>query len=30
MLLQPDHDARTVGEDACTFVEFSKGDDYYE
>ena len=29
MLLPPGHDAWTVGEQACTFVEFSKGNDYY-
>jgi ethanolamine utilization protein EutQ (cupin superfamily) len=30
MLLPPGHDAWTVGEEACTFVEFSRGNDYYE
>ncbi len=29
ILLPPGHDAWTVGEQACTFVEFSKGNDYY-
>jgi hypothetical protein len=29
MLLLPGHDAWTVGDQACTFVEFSKGNDYY-
>jgi ethanolamine utilization protein EutQ (cupin superfamily) len=29
MLLPPGHDAWTVGEQACTFVEFSRGGDYY-
>ena len=29
MLLPPGHDAWTVGDQACTFVEFSKGNDYY-
>jgi hypothetical protein len=29
MLLPPGHDAWTVGNTACTFVEFSKGNDYY-
>lgn len=29
MLLPPGHDAWTVGDQACTFVEFSRGDDYY-
>jgi hypothetical protein len=30
MLLPPGHDAWTVGDGACTFVEFSRGNDYYE
>jgi hypothetical protein len=30
MLLPPGHDAWTVGDEACTFVEFSRGGDYYE
>lgn len=30
MLLPPGHDAWTVGETACTFVEFSEGNAYYE
>ncbi|MEU1517562.1 cupin [Streptomyces sp. NPDC005811] len=30
MLLPPGHDAWAVGETACTFVEFSRGNDYYE
>jgi ethanolamine utilization protein EutQ (cupin superfamily) len=29
MLLPPGHDAWTVSETACTFVEFSRGNDYY-
>jgi hypothetical protein len=29
MLLPPGHDAWTIGDQACTFVEFSKGNDYY-
>jgi len=29
MLLPPGHDAWTVGEEACVFVEFSQGKDYY-
>lgn len=29
MLLPPGHDAWTVGDGACTFVEFSRGNDYY-
>ena len=29
MLLPPGHDAWTVGDEPCTFVEFSKGNDYY-
>ena len=29
MLLPPGHDAWTVGDQPCTFVEFSKGNDYY-
>jgi len=29
MLLPPGHDAWTVGDRACTFVEFSRGNDYY-
>ena len=29
MLLPPGHNAWTVGDHACTFVEFSKGNDYY-
>jgi hypothetical protein len=29
MLLPPGHDAWTVGDQACTFVEFSRGNDYY-
>lgn len=30
MLLPPGHDAWSVGDEACTFVEFSRGNDYYE
>ncbi len=30
MLLPPGHDAWTVGDQACTFVEFSRGGDYYD
>jgi hypothetical protein len=29
MLLPPGHDAWAVGDEACTFVEFSRGNDYY-
>ncbi|MDH6194381.1 quercetin dioxygenase-like cupin family protein [Mycobacterium frederiksbergense] len=29
MLLPPGHDAWTVGEEPCSFVEFSRGNDYY-
>ncbi|MGA9872129.1 MAG: hypothetical protein WBQ44_13420 [Rhodococcus sp. (in: high G+C Gram-positive bacteria)] len=29
MLLPPGHDAWSVGDKACTFVEFSRGNDYY-
>ena len=29
MLLPPGHDAWAVGSEACTFVEFSRGNDYY-
>jgi hypothetical protein len=29
MLLPPGHDAWTVGDEACVFVEFSHGNDYY-
>lgn len=29
MLLPPGHDAWTVGDEACVFVEFSRGNDYY-
>ena len=29
MMLPPGHDAWTVGEDACEFVEFSQGTDGY-
>lgn len=30
MLLPPNHDAWAVGDTDCTFVEFSRGNDYYE
>ena len=30
MLLPPGHDAWTVGEEPCVFVEFSRGNDYYD
>ena len=30
MLLPPGHDAWSVGDEACVFVEFSKGGDFYE
>lgn len=30
MLLPPNHDAWTIGDTACTFVEFSRGNDYYQ
>jgi quercetin dioxygenase-like cupin family protein len=29
MLLPPGHDAWTVGDAPCVFVEFSRGNDYY-
>jgi hypothetical protein len=29
MMLPPGHDAWTVGDEPCTFVEFSRGNDYY-
>src|SRR3954447_25867681 len=29
MLLPPGHDAWSVGDEACTFVKFSRGGDYY-
>lgn len=29
MLLPPGHDAWSVGDEPCTFVEFSRGADYY-
>ena len=29
MLLPPGHDAWSVGEQACRFVEFSRGNDYF-
>jgi mannose-6-phosphate isomerase-like protein (cupin superfamily) len=29
MLLPPGHDAWTVGNEPCVFVEFSRGNDYY-
>lgn len=29
MLLPPGHDAWAVGDEPCTFVEFSRGNDYY-
>lgn len=29
MLLPPGHDAWTIGDHPCTFVEFSRGNDYY-
>ena len=30
MLLPPGHDAWSVGDDAAVFVEFSRGNDYYD
>ena len=30
MLLPPGHDAWTVGDEPCVFVEFSRGNDYYD
>jgi hypothetical protein len=30
MLLPPGHDAWSVGDQACVFVEFSRGNDYYD
>jgi hypothetical protein len=29
MLLPPGHDAWTLGDEPCVFVEFSRGNDYY-
>ena len=29
MLLPPGHEAWTVGDEACVFVQFSRGADYY-
>jgi hypothetical protein len=29
MMLPPGHDAWSVGDEACRFVEFSRGNDYY-
>jgi hypothetical protein len=29
MLLPPGHDAWTIGDEPCIFVEFSRGNDYY-
>jgi len=29
-MLPPGHDAWTVGDEPCVFVEFSRGNDYYE
>lgn len=30
MMLPPGHDAWSVGDQPCVFVEFSRGNDYYE
>jgi hypothetical protein len=30
MLLPPGHDAWSVGDEPCVFVEFSRGNDYYD
>jgi hypothetical protein len=30
MLLPPGHDAWAVGDEPCVFVEFSRGNDYYD
>jgi hypothetical protein len=30
MLLPPGHDAWAVGDEACIFIEFSRGNDYYD
>jgi uncharacterized cupin superfamily protein len=30
MMLPPGHDAWTVGEEPCQFIEFSQGNDYYD
>jgi uncharacterized RmlC-like cupin family protein len=30
MMLPPGHDARTIGDEPCEFIEFSKGNDYYD
>jgi hypothetical protein len=29
MMIPPGHDAWSVGDQPCVFVEFSRGDDYY-
>jgi hypothetical protein len=30
MMLPPGHDAWTVGDEPCDFIEFSQGNDYYD
>ena len=30
MMLPPGHDAWTIGDEPCRFIEFSMGNDYYE
>jgi hypothetical protein len=30
MMLPPGHDAWTVGDKPCVFIEFSQGNDYYD
>jgi hypothetical protein len=30
MMLPPGHDAWTEGDEPCTFIQFSQGDDYYD
>ena len=30
MMLPPGHDAWTVGDESCDFIEFSQGNDYYD
>jgi hypothetical protein len=30
MMLPPGHDAWTVGDEPCDFIEFSRGNDYYD
>ncbi|MEO1016990.1 MAG: hypothetical protein AAFY56_04775 [Pseudomonadota bacterium] len=30
MMLPPDHDAWTIGDEPCVFIEFSQGNNYYD